>query len=78
MEQKRGEGKQRFLKGGKLGQEVGALKRGGWNPMCDEGREVPLCYFTKQENFFDKVLCNFLTMKYTVGFFLACSDVKWI
>ena len=30
MEQKRGEGKQRFKKGGsKLGQRVGALKRGG-------------------------------------------------
>ena len=29
MEQKRGEGKERFKKGGKLVQGVGALKRGG-------------------------------------------------
>ena len=28
VEQKRGEGKQRFKKGGKLGQGVGVLKRG--------------------------------------------------
>ena len=34
IEQKRGEGKQRFKKGGKLGQGVGALKRG-------EGLEPP-------------------------------------
>ena len=29
VEQKRGEGKNIFERGGKLGQEVGALKRGG-------------------------------------------------
>ena len=35
MEQKKGEGKQRFKKrGGKLGQVVGALK-GGWNPLTN-------------------------------------------
>ena len=28
MKEKRGDGKQRFLKGEKLGQEMGALKRG--------------------------------------------------
>ena len=34
VEQKRGEGKNIFERGGKLGQEVGALKRGGgWNPF---------------------------------------------
>ena len=42
VEQKRGEGKQRFSKrGGKLGKGVGALKRGAWTslwtmPMLDE------------------------------------------
>ena len=29
MEQRQGEGKQRFLKGGKLGQGVGGLKKSG-------------------------------------------------
>ena len=40
MEQKRGEGKQRFWKweGGKLGQGVGALKKGGLEPPYE------LCY----------------------------------
>ena len=33
MEQKRREGKQRFQKGGKLDQGVGALKRGGLEPL---------------------------------------------
>ena len=33
MEQKRGEGKQRFYKGGKLGQGVDALKRGAGTPL---------------------------------------------
>ena len=33
MEQKRGEGKQRFLKGGKLGQGEGAIKRGAETPL---------------------------------------------
>ena len=35
-EQKRGKGKQRLLKGeSKLGQGVGALKGGDWNPLTD-------------------------------------------
>ena len=39
MEQKRGEGTQRFLKGeGKLGQGMGAFKGGGWNPLTNYGR----------------------------------------
>ena len=33
MEQKRGEGKQRFYKGGNLGQGVDALKRGAGTPL---------------------------------------------
>ena len=40
MEQRRGEGKQRFLKeggGGKLGQGGGALKRGDWNLLTNYG-----------------------------------------
>ena len=38
MEQKREEGTQRFLKGvDKLGQGVGALKRGDWNPLTNYG-----------------------------------------
>ena len=39
MEQERGEGKQRYLKGGggKLDQGVGALKKGGWNPLTNYG-----------------------------------------
>ena len=41
MEQKRGEGMQRFLKGGggKLGQGIGSFKGGGgWNPLTNYGR----------------------------------------
>ena len=44
VEQKRGEGKQRFLKGDKLGQGVGALKREGWNPLMNYGSISLLLY----------------------------------
>ena len=35
MERKRGEGKQRFLKGGQAGSRGGCLKKGGWNPLTN-------------------------------------------
>ena len=34
---KEGRGNKDFKKRGKLGQEVGALKRGGWNPLTNYG-----------------------------------------
>ena len=62
MEQKRGEGKQRFKKGeGKLGQGVGALKRGG------RGVETPyeLCIIS---DLHFATLVNILPkLKYFVG-----------
>ena len=40
MEQKREEGKKGAKKGGKLGQGVGALKRGGgWNTLTNYGQK---------------------------------------
>ena len=34
MEEKSGEGKQRFLKGGQVGSSGGCLRKsGGWNPL---------------------------------------------
>ena len=33
VEQNRGEGTQRFLKGGQSGSRDGFLKKGGWNPL---------------------------------------------
>ena len=37
MEQKRGEGKQRFLKGGQPGSRSGCIKKGegAWNPLAN-------------------------------------------
>ena len=37
MEQKRGEGKQRFKKGGQSGSGGGCLKKGDWNPLTNYG-----------------------------------------
>ena len=44
VELKTGEGKQRFLKGDKLGQGMGALKIGGWNPLMNYGSISLLLY----------------------------------
>ena len=35
---KEGRGNKCFKKGGKLGQGVGVLKRGGWNPLRNYGQ----------------------------------------
>ena len=35
VEQKRGEGNKYLKSGGKLGQGVGAIKRGGWNSLTN-------------------------------------------
>ena len=40
VEQKRGEGKQRFKKGGQAGSRGGYLKKGGWNTLTNYGGEV--------------------------------------
>ena len=43
-----GRGNRDFKKGGKLGQGVGALKRGGWNPFANYDLEIWYFYLSSQ------------------------------
>ena len=61
---KRGKRKQRFKKGGKLGQGVGALKKQGWLVLALElckqlTHKLPLIYVIKNP-FMAESYCNFL------------------